>query len=178
MAIEMRGKITRLDFYVDYLGLLDHDVYYELVRGQKRFAPSRYESDDGWTIYRGKRSSSRMMRIYDKRAEILAKKRVDVGFDITRIELEVKRNWVKHYCYLWMSGKKESILSDIQALSELRGFCEKTPSTTLDTSTVEDIHSAMAFVMRYRCVIGSAYRANKGEFLEIIGESDNEKCNI
>lgn len=170
-------RITRVDFYVDYEGTFPFDAYYTLRAQNERGQATIVKSPTGKTVYVGKRSSARMLRVYDKRGEILHTKKVDIGYDVTRVELEVKRNAVDVYVDLFLRDKHDAILGDIQHRYGLSGFCKHSKPVRLDK--VEPGESgALAFVTRYHDVIGRAYRAHKGEFLELIGESNNEKCNI
>lgn len=167
------GKITRLDFCVDYLGTLDFDAFYSLHDNDKKPTPSILKSPVGCTVYVGKRSSARMLRVYDKTNEILAKERVDIGFPITRIELEVKRNMISRYTALFMSGKTEVILSDIQRLYGLRGFCES-HTAVKPTHNRDKEGSEWRFVTRFRRVIKEAYTMDKTKFFRIL-EVNNER---
>lgn len=166
---ELDGKVTRLDFFVDYLGLLDFDVYYDFMDNGTRPKPREVRSPDGKSVYVGKRSSARMLRVYNKRAEVLAKKRVDIGFDITRIELEVKRDMVSQYRALFMSGNTLAILADIQKKYSLRGFCNS-HETAKPLPAADKATSCFAFVQRFRRVISEAYNSDRSQFLDIIGE--------
>jgi len=165
---ELGGKITRLDFCIDYVGRLNFDAFYRLHDNGSKPVPSTYKSPSGTTVYVGRRSSGRMLRVYDKRGEILSRKRVDIGFDLTRIEIEIKRNWIAHYKHLFMSHQEEAIVSDIQELYGLRNFCKRhKASKPFDIQ--EKASSVWGFIVRYRNVIGCAYQQDKAQFLEIIG---------
>ena len=163
------GHITRLDFAVDYLTPFAFDAYYELMDNGKRPFPSIIKSPHGNTVYVGKRSSSLMLRVYDKRAEILHRTKADIGFELTRIELEVKHKMVQRYKDLFMSGQLDVILSTIQHKYQLRLFTLNA-KIALPTDIQEKGGSVFAFVQRYRRIIGEAYRSDKSQFLEIIGE--------
>jgi len=165
---ELGGHITRLDFCVDYLGKLNFDAFYRLHDNKEKPIPAMWKSPEGETVYVGKRSSERMLRVYDKRAEILAKKKVDIGFDLTRVEIEIKGRMVPRYKHLFMSGQEEVIVSDIQELYGLRNFCKRhKASKPFDVRDKSD--SVWGFIVRYRNVIGCAYQQDKAQFLEIIG---------
>lgn len=167
------GKITRIDFCIDYLGKLAFDAFYELHDNDEKPIPSIVKTPTGSTVYVGKRSSARMLRVYDKRGEITAKKNIDIGFDMTRIELEVKRNMVNRYVALFMSGKTDVILSDIQRLYGLHGFCQSHKATK-PIENREKETSLWNFVTRYKRLLRRAYLADIDEFLDIIGVNDNE----
>lgn len=167
------GKITRVDFCIDYLGKLAFDAFYKLHDNDEKPVPSIVKTPTGITVYVGKRSSARMLRTYDKRGEIIAKTKVDIGFDMTRIELEIKRNMVNRYVALFMSGKTDMILSDIQRLYGLRGFCQLHKAVKpIENREKED--TLWNFVTRYKRIIRCAYLVDIDEFLDIIGVNDNE----
>ena len=165
---ELGGKITRLDFCIDYLGILNFDAFYRLHDNKEKPIPSMHKSPSGKTVYVGKRASARMLRVYDKRGEILAKKKTDIGFDLTRIEIEIKRNWVPHYKYLFMSGQESVIVSDIQELYGLRNFCKRHKPSKPDAGG-DKSDSVWRFIVRFKNVIGCAYKQDVEQFLEIIG---------
>lgn len=167
------GKITRVDFCIDYLGKMAFDAFYKLHDNDEKPIPSIVKTPSGITVYVGKRSSARMLRVYDKRGEILAKTKTDIGFEMTRIELEAKRNMVSRYIALFMSGKTDVILSDIQRLYGLHGFC-RSHKATKPTENREKETSLWNFVTRYKRVIRCAYLADIDEFLDTIGVNDNE----
>lgn len=164
----MKGKVTRLDFFVDYLGKLDFEAFYNLHDNSKKPMPSIVMSPSGVTVYVGKRSSDRMLRVYDKKAEVLAKRRVNIGFDVTRLELEVKGKMIARYRTMFLAGKQNEILYDIQELYGLRGFCERHEKSRPVDASSKDV-SAMGFVYRFRQVIRRAVMADPGEFLRTIG---------
>lgn len=170
---KLGGKVTRIDFCVDYLGKLAFDAFYKLHDNNEKPTPSIVKSPSGTTVYVGKRSSARMLRIYDKRGEILAKSKIDIGFDMTRIELEIKRNMVQRYVTLFMSGRTDVILSDIQRLYGLRGFCESHKATR-PTENREKKADLWNFVTRYKRIIRRAYLLDIDEFLDILEVNDNE----
>jgi len=168
--IEARGgHITRLDFAVDYLAPFAFDDYYDLMNDDKRPFPSVIKTPHGNTVYVGKRSSSLMLRVYDKRAEILHRTKADIGFALTRIELEVKHKMVQRYKRLFMSGQTDIILATIQHKYKLRLFTLNA-EIARPTDIQEKGGDVFAFVQRYRRIIGEAYHTNKQQFLEIIGE--------
>jgi len=170
---ELGGKITRIDFCIDYLGKLAFDSFYKLHDNKQKPTPSILRSPAGVTVYVGKRSSARMLRVYDKRGEIKVKEKVDIGFDLTRIEIEIKREMVSRYVSLFMSGKTDAILSDIQSLYGLRGFCELHKSTKPLNNRKKD-GSLWSFVTRFRRILKRAYLTDVDEFLDILEVNDNE----
>lgn len=170
---ELQGRITRIDFCIDYLGKLNFDAFYKIHDTHCSPAPSILKTPTGITVYVGQRSSARMLRVYDKRSEIKAKEKVDIGFPLTRIELEVKRNMIQRYIVLFMAGRTDIILSDIQRLYGLRGFCERhkpsKPSHNRDKKG-----RWWPFVYRFRRVLRRAYLADIDEFLDLLEVNDNE----
>lgn len=170
---ELDGKITRIDFNIDYLGTFPFVAFYEQHDNKTKPTPSILKSPQGTTVYVGKRSSARMLRVYDKRSEIKVKERVDIGFDLTRIELEVKRDMVPRYVSLFMADDTEAILSDIQHRYNLRGFCE-TSQATKPTHNREKGDSLWSFVTRFKRILKRAYLTDVDEFLDILEVNDNE----
>ena len=170
----LRGHITRLDFAVDYLGAFPFTAYYKRVDTGKRPIPSMLKSPKGVTVYVGSRESSRMLRIYDKRAEVLSRAQVDIGFELTRVELEVKNKMVGRYRNLFMSDRLDIILNDIQHVYKLELFC-----TTHEISKPIDIQDKssdiFAFIQRYRNIIGAAYSIDRPLFLDIIKDKQDDR---
>lgn len=165
------GKVTRLDFCVDYLGKFAFKPFYELHDNGVKPTPCMFQSPSGNTVYVGKRSSARMLRTYDKRGELRKRKKVDIGFELTRFELEIKRNMIQRYLTLFMSGKTDVILADMQNLYGLHGFCD-----SHDISKPFDIpeksENVFDFIHRFRRIIKEAYTSDKKQFLDIIGERE------
>ncbi len=167
----LEGKVTRLDFCVDYLGKFAFDSFYEIHDNGVSPSPCKFTSPAGATVYVGKRSSARMLRVYDKRGEILKKTKADIGFELTRFELEIKRSMLHRYLVLFMSGKTDVILADMQNLYKLHGFCSSHEiSKPFDVPDKQD--DVFVFVNRYKRVIKEAYVTDKQQFLDIIGESE------
>lgn len=173
---ELRGKITRLDFAVDILQAFDIESYYKTMRrlfdSEDRTAPmgrpALLTSPDGTTVYIGKRSSARLLRVYDKRAEVNAKKHIDIGFELTRFELEVKRECVDQYKRLFMSGNTAAIIADVSARYNLHWLSQH-PHKTLPQIIGRERGAPMAFVERFKRVIKQAYQSDREEFLEVLG---------
>jgi len=167
------GKITRVDFCIDYLGKLAFTSFYDLHNNDQRPTPCILRSPEGVTVYVGKRSSARMLRVYDKRGEILVKEKIDIGFDLTRIEIEIKRNMIDRYVDLFMMGETGTILSDIQTIYGLRLFCENhEPSKPIKNRKKDD--SLWNFVTRFRRILRRAYLVDIDEFLDILEVNDGE----
>ncbi|MCK5644324.1 MAG: replication initiation factor domain-containing protein [Gammaproteobacteria bacterium] len=161
------GKITRLDFCIDYLGILDFDAFYELHDNDQQPTPSILKSPNGTTVYVGKRASGRLLRVYDKTAEILVKEKADIGFDMTRIEIEVKRNMIQRYLTLFMAGKTDEILADIQHRYGLHGFCES-HKPVKPTHNRDKEGSLWDFVQRYKRILREAYLSDTRQFLRLL----------
>ena len=165
---ELEGKVTRLDFNVDYLGKLNFRAFYKLHDNDIKPRPQIVHSPSGSTVYLGKRSSARMLRTYDKRGEILKKNKTDIGFDLTRIEIEIKRNMIARYRALFMSGNTLAILTDIQELYGLRNFCKRHKASK-PIEQREKSTDCFAFVQRFQRIISEAYNSDMPLFLDIIG---------
>lgn len=173
-AIEnLGGKITRLDFTIDIMTPFDFASYYETMVGMNRGTPTLITSPRGDTVYIGRRSSARMLRMYNKRAEILARKKVDIGFDLTRIELEVKRDLVKTYKRLYLARRFDVILSDIAKRYCLPGIALQARKIKPD-KIADRIDGPMSFVGRYKRVIRLAYVQCPAQFYEIIGVNQDD----
>ena len=169
-AIErLGGKVTRLDFCFDVCAAFDFESYYQSRLGIKKLGiPAHYRSPSGETVYVGRRTSGRMLRIYDKRGEILYRTKTDIGFDLTRFEIEVKREYVPMYRRLFMNREYSAIYNDICTRYALPGIVHD--SKKLKPSQIPDkSDDPMAFVRRYRHILGEAYTQNPSEFLETIG---------
>ncbi len=177
--LHLGGKITRLDFAVDVCQAFDlagyHQAMVEVYKSNPKKPPiglpSLWDSPNGKTVYVGKRSSSRMLRAYDKRAEILAKKRVDIGFALTRFEIEVKRDRVDKYRYLFMSGQTLAILQDIAARYRLPWLTDH-PKRMLPKEPKTARSQPMAFVTRFKSVLLAAWLEDSSEFIDIIGANN------
>jgi len=171
------GKVTRLDFAIDLLEPFPIVRYYRQRLAVWKAStskigmpqPSLITSPAGNTLYVGKRSSSRMLRIYDKRAEIKARTRVDIEMDLTRIELEVKRDAVPTYKTLFQAGNTLAIARDIVARYGLPERLIDSPNKVKPTSVNDATNGAIAFVDRFKKVIRKAYLESPEAFCDIIG---------
>lgn len=172
---ELGGWVTRLDFYVDLAEKFDFVGYYAMLKGlyarkprPRMGLPSLLTSPLGQTVYVGKRSSARMLRIYDKRAEVLAKRKMDIGYSLTRFELEVKRKEIPGYKALFIEGKTQAILNDVAERYLLPSLAVKPEKLSFSYASREKL-GAMAFVVRYRRILKEAYVSKPLEFLEMLG---------
>lgn len=172
----LRGKITRLDFCLDVQHAFDIGSYYWTMKKlyenkdvvKKMGLPSLLASPIGTTCYVGKRASARMLRVYDKRKEILYRKKVDIGFELTRFEIEIKRKLVPRYLRLFMSGHTQRIVDDIAVRYSLPWLADS-PNKIKPFHVPVKRDGEMAFVFRFKSVIGRAYRDDQEQFLEILG---------
>jgi len=172
----LRGKITRIDFAVDVCQKFDLAGYKAMMTVLWASNPKKppvglpvmMDSPLGQTVYVGKRSSSRMLRAYDKRAELLAKKRVDVGFDLTRFEIEVKRDRVEKYGHLFMSGNTLAILQDMAARYHLPWLVAH-PERLLPRERKAARSKPLTFVARFQKVLRDAWLEDSEQFIDIIG---------
>lgn len=171
------GKITRVDFSVDLASAFDFRRYYicmccryrHQTFDEKVGLPQEYTSPEGNTVYVGKRSSARFFRVYDKRAEIKAKKKTDIDFDLTRFEIECKRDAVPVYLALFMAGNTRAIVDDMAARYYLPAIADN-PNRILPTESSQDKGSIWDFIYRYRRIIREAYYTDQTAFLDIIKE--------
>lgn len=169
------GKVTRVDFSVDLPQPFDFDHYYRCMccryrhptMTEKTALPQQYTSPQGDTVYVGKRSSARFFRVYDKRAEVKAKNKVDIDFALTRYELECKRNAVTLYLPLFMSGRLDMIVQDIAARYHVPEIATA-QNRVLPMETSQDKNSVWSFIHRYRRIIKEAYTTDRTAFLDII----------
>lgn len=175
MVRETGGWITRLDFYIDIAEHFDIETYYTYMleqwkakKGRERIGmPIFWTSPEGDTCYIGKRSSDRMLRVYDKRNEILKRKGVDIDFDLTRYECEIKRKAVRRYETLFMAGNERAILQDMAARWALPQICDN-PEKMLPLESGRGPRDPLAFVRRYRNILSEAYSDSPAEFMCII----------
>lgn len=175
------GKITRVDFAVDVCQKFDlvgyksamTDIWKSNPKKPPIGLPVLYDSPLGQTVYIGKRASSRMLRAYDKRAEILAKKRVDIEYDLTRFEIEVKRDRVEKYVYLFMSGNTLAILEDIAARYRLPWLVEH-PKRILPREQRSVRSKPLSFVARFSKILKAAWDDDSSQFMDIIGANKDE----
>ena len=91
LALNMGATIRRIDLAVDLHKELDqHSLYFRLTQGEAKTASKKFQriqSDTGWTIYVGSRTSEKFLRIYDKQAE------AQLQEPLTRVELECKGDY-------------------------------------------------------------------------------------
>lgn len=171
------ARVTRVDFTVDLCIPFDFQGYktamdqaYETQTMDKKIGlPSLWTSLQGDTVYVGKRSSARFFRVYDKRKEVLAKQKVDIGFELTRFEIECKKSAVGFYLPLFMSGNTQAIVQDIAWRYNLPVLCEE-PARHIPDDVEDTTSSPWAFVFRYRRIIRQAYYTDTQAFLDILGE--------
>jgi len=83
LAKQTGYKVSRLDLCVDVQSSV-------LLEKEKARCTGFYSGRKGFTLYYGSRRSNVMWRVYDKRAEVEQKSRIDIG-TLTRFELELKR---------------------------------------------------------------------------------------
>lgn len=89
-SIERTVVVSRLDIAIDYVASINPELI--LCRGIKKNCV--YGGVHGVeTVYFGRRTSSNMFRIYNKRQEIIDSGETDPGKDIWRVELEHAKNF-------------------------------------------------------------------------------------
>jgi len=96
-AIELHGKISRLDLAIDAIdeNVAPDDIYVAakrgLTKGTARNVERRESIDGGITVYIGSRESDKFARLYDKGVES------KTGTDWKRLEIELKGDVAKQY---------------------------------------------------------------------------------
>lgn len=96
-AIEMRGKVTRLDLAIDAIDekVNPHAVYSAALAGETKGTAQKIEArtgiDGSITVYVGSRESDKYARLYDKGLES------GQGGDWKRLEIELKGDAAKQY---------------------------------------------------------------------------------
>jgi len=125
LSFMFSGRInyTRMDLAIDTDNKeLVEKVIYKVRNGEytsvskNRVEYQKYNGGkvSGWTIYLGSFKSDRLMRIYDKAAEL--------GIDdyLVRFELQLKRDWADITASLILAGKYDDILSMFNDLLTIR----------------------------------------------------------
>jgi hypothetical protein len=182
-ALATKGKVTRVDFAIDLQLTVDYDalyVYMQSVLG-KEYYVYRYTSQTGYTVYVGKRSSKRFLRIYNKRAEVNEKKGIDVGFDWCRIELEVKKEAIATYLLTFLNQSSDKIAQDIVTRYMLKGFFGDclNDGDLLRVPRIRQKRDALLFCERYKRIIREAFLQNRRLFFKMLlrkGIDDDKMC--
>lgn len=117
------GKSTRIDFAIDVRdsGLSFDDLETAILKNEikckvprKKFEAYRNFGDGGWTIYIGRGSSHRFLRIYDKGAQMKKEE------DWIRIELQCNVKTARRYHLGYVDSKnKPNYVKNV-----VNGFCE------------------------------------------------------
>jgi hypothetical protein len=161
-GIRLQGfKVTRVDFAWDMPG-----SWTGVARAELLGSITTILSPTGVTLYSGSHESVRYLRVYDKRAEIRARTGVDMGLDLTRVELETKRQVARDYLALYEHGRGGEITEDTKTrygLSFLAGdsgkrICVAGP----------DAGNPLEFCMRFYKVIGKAILADPKLFVHAL----------
>lgn len=91
MARRQDAHVTRIDLAVDCPVHMNPYAFYDALETGKAKTSSRkhqiIQSDSGWTVYVGSRTSEKFLRIYDKQAE------AGLTDALTRVELECKGDY-------------------------------------------------------------------------------------
>lgn len=153
--------VTRVDFAWDAEG-----AWMERARLELKGAITTIISPTGTTLYSGSRESARFLRVYDKRAEIKARTGYDPEIELTRVELETKREVCRAYLKLYENGKRQEILGDVltrYGLTFLGGnsgqrICVARP----------DAGNPLEFCQRFYKVIGRALMADPDAFMQAL----------
>lgn len=131
-----KGKATRVDVALDIIGgVTGVGVYRTALKTGKAFTASRTwrgmeGSEGGNTLYIGSRSSERMVRVYDKKAERAAKFEAISDSSWIRIELELKGKQAENF----LDAAEHNTLSSV-----LRGYLQ----AAVDFPTVDEWRIAM-----------------------------------
>jgi hypothetical protein len=161
-GLRLQGfKVTRADFAWDVEG----DVMEE-ARLFLKGAVTIIISPTGTTLYSGSRESARFLRIYDKASEIKAKTGADLGFALTRVELETRREICRAYLAVYEQGESAKITADVVDRYGLT-FLDANPGQRICVAR-EDAGCPLEFVQRFYRVIGKALVANPDMFIEAL----------
>jgi hypothetical protein len=153
--------ITRVDFAYDVEGDMMEEARL-FLKGQV----TTILSPTGVTLYSGSRESSRFLRVYDKKAEIRARTGVDVGFPLTRVELECKSQVARDYLAVYEHGESAKITADVVERYGLT-FLDANPGSRICVGR-EDAGAPIEFVARFYRVIGAALLADPKIFIEAL----------
>lgn len=92
-ALAAGATVRRIDLAVDIPEALNpFDLWTDLEFGHAATSSRKHQliqSDGGWTVYVGSRTSDKFLRIYDKQAE------AGLDYPLTRIELECKSDYAE-----------------------------------------------------------------------------------
>lgn len=169
-ARKTRGKITRIDFALDYELKVNYKrLYTELGLANPRHHVHEWTSKHGTTVYVGTRTSQRFLRCYNKRGEILQKQDIDVGFDWIRIELEVKKDAVLHYVDKWLvnPGDVKADIITRYGIGQILGI-DPGGDGLIAVPRYEKEPSCIRFVKRYNRVIREALESNIQAFFDAL----------
>lgn len=163
-AVLQEFKITRVDFAWDVPG--DFAGVFQEANPKCTYV----RSPTGTTVYVGERSSSRFLRVYDKAKEIKAKTGVDIGVQLTRVELECKHDVARANFRVYVDGDLDAIRRDV--CSRYKGL-EFLGEDSGQRITVQRLGAgnAMEFVRRFRRVIRAAVLSDPVAFIGEVGVS-------
>lgn len=170
------GKLTRIDLTIDLACTFDFREYHTLMVKQWQLSqhlfgkvglPILYDSPQGLTVYVGKRGNARLIRVYDKRAEIKAKTKdhLDIGFDLCRIELELHGRIIGYYLNLWTQEQYDTICDDIAFRYSLPVLSSNARRAVVPRDC-DDPDSKWRFIERYHKCIGDCVRENPRRFYQ------------
>jgi hypothetical protein len=161
-GLKLQGfRVTRVDFAWDTMGDLMEEARL-FLKGQI----TTIISPTGTTLYSGSRESARFLRVYDKTSEIKAKTGADLGFALTRVELETRREICREYLAVYEHGESTKITADVVARYGL-AFLNANPGQRICVAR-EDAGCPLEFVQRFYRVIGKALLANPVAFIQAV----------
>lgn len=134
MADQFKTKfsVTRMDCALDVVGVnlletcrshIKHGAFTCMSKSRGR--PRGFvdlSKDQSQTILLGTEKSEIQMRIYDKRQEMLDKKNIDIGVDMTRFELQLRRQRATQLFYEMIKAGPEKWA--LEGLGRIRGYLD------------------------------------------------------
>lgn len=148
-------RVTRCDVYADVCHPLPNV-------GDEARALYRGRGGQPQTMYFGSRQSAVMLRVYDKRAEVRRRLRVDLGQELTRYEFEFKRRRAndvfRFVLFHWRAGVAPAeIVSAVMARFDVWGVCPDLAESNLEV----DLSKAAPI----RVDVTSYYKRHRKTFL-------------
>lgn len=131
ILIELKGRCTRCDLAIDdKTGLvLTQSYFLKKIRNGEftsiwkgKGATPRFEISEGTTVYLGSDSSSRILCVYDKRAERIVRRENFEGDYWMRYEMRFFKDKASELCYFILDNELEEIGS--YACQQLRSMLE------------------------------------------------------
>jgi hypothetical protein len=176
---DMGGRATRVDVALDILdGKSNVDKFTDSVKRGAAITSSKSwrimaGSEGGNTLYVGSRSSERMVRVYDKKAERAAKYEEVQASNWVRVEVELKGEQARNFMNACGSNDMDEVMKGFlvaacdfscipeykQALSIVEGEIEPTTTKRKDTKTRFWLMSRIAPIIAKECAEDGEFRA-------------------